>query len=435
MSISFPARLTSERNLSSFLFALAILYAFFGLAFESGGRVVLILLCLILFITCATYNRKAFKQPVLLFIPIAIFIGMTTWLLTNLQVPDIAAQSPRLGGILDKLSFIPLAFVLANAKNRIYLFWGAAICAALAMPWLKGSGLSEIMQALNGRRSGLGGHIITMGIIYTIIAFSCLVFFNRFCLNNNQLWRWPIWLALLAASFFGIIASQTRAIYLGIALIYTLFFILIITWSIRDWKRNKANATYFITISLVLLVITLTLQHYNYFDALIKKVNSEQSVLWLLITGNIQDIPRNSSGLRIYFWVDAYNWILERPWTGWGESANKHLHAAAGNYFGQRIFHSIHNDIFEITLSHGLLGLGFYCVLTTWLYRKVLNAWKDQRIKNDSFIFFNIFIIFFIFNGQFMSLFYFHETIYLWNIIMASYLAKIINYGQIQEVK
>src|SRR5690554_7630170 len=83
--------------------------------------------------------------------------------------------------------------------------------------------------------------------------------------------------------------------------------------------------------------------------------------------------------LRIHFWIEAYHWILERPWTGWGAEANKDMHLLAGNYFGNRPFITVHNDLLDILLAYGLLGAIFYTSLITWLTKETYLIWKDRK--------------------------------------------------------
>lgn len=413
-----------ENLFSCIIFILFFIYAITTIPYDSFSRIPLLLGCLLLIVYCIKYHKEYFFSSSFIFIIAAVLVSLLTWITTNLQIPETAPTSPRLGGILSKLAFIPIAFILAKNNKRIQYFILAAIIGTLASNWLVEDGFNEILLALDGKRTGLGGHIITMGIIYSTLLFACLIYFKRFRSNKLHI---CLWVLLIIYSCFGIIASQTRAIYLGLALIYSLFFFLIIYLSVVSWKKNKNLVFYFLFISIVSTLVVFIFYNFNFFDSILNKASREQSVFWFFISGNFDQIPKNSAGFRIHFWIDAYQWIIERPWTGWGEGANKHLHEQAGNFFGNRIFHSIHNDILEILLSHGIFGLMLYVSLTIWLYLRVYRNWKNKIIQNDTFIFFNAFLIFFIFNGIFMSLFYFKETISLWNIVLACYLAVTLN--------
>src|SRR5690554_7221670 len=64
--------------------------------------------------------------------------------------------------------------------------------------------------------------------------------------------------------------------------------------------------------------------------------------------------------LRIHFWIEAYHWILERPWTGWGAEANKDMHLLAGNYFGNRPF--IDRKSTRLNSSHVRISYAVFCL-------------------------------------------------------------------------
>lgn len=413
----------NKLNIENILYFIILSYTFFGLAYPSESRPLLLIATLALFISFCVYKRDFFKSPSFMFILAAVFIATLTWILTNIQVPNVATASPRVGGILNKLAFIPMAFILSKSQKHIYTFFAVAILALLVSPWLAEDSFNNFKMAINGVRVGLGGHIITIGIIYSIVFLACLIFFKRLVVESHQIWRWVLWLIIFFAAVFGIVASQTRAIYLGFFIIYFLFFLFVLYLSFVSWSKYRLLAFYFFMVSFFVVLLIYFINLNGFFDLAINKAGSEQSVVWLLLSGEINQIPRNSAGLRIHFWVDSYNWIIERPLTGWGEKANNHLHAAAGNFFGERNFITVHNDIIDILLSYGFIGLIFYLLLVFWVYKRVFCSWKSKTIMNDEFFFFNIFLVFFIWNGFFMSLLHFKETIYLWNVVFAGFLA------------
>jgi len=422
-----------EKLALKILFLLSLIYVFFSLGLERSFREFSYLLFILIIAYTIKYQRQLFKTPPFYFLIAATLIAVITWLLTFWQVPNIGSSSPRLGDILDKFSFLPLAVLLMGNTKRTFVFWIVAAIGALLTPWFSGNGLTEIKAAYNGLRTGFGGHIITMGIVYSTIAIACLVFYKRFFYHTKKPWGYILWFLLLACTCFGIYASQTRSIYLGIFTLYALSSITILYLALNSWRTYRSTTLFFILTSAIFITIAYVLQSQGFFDPLIAKIEHEESVFWLLLSGNLDAIPKNSSGLRIHFWIEAYHWILERPWTGWGAEANKDMHLLAGNYFGNRPFITVHNDLLDILLAYGLLGAIFYTSLITWLTKETYLIWKKGLIGTDLFVFFLLFLLFFLLNGIFMSLLFFRETVFLWNVVLAGFLGFILKHKYIKN--
>lgn len=418
------------------LFILSLVYAFLFLAFKNELKVVFILSGLMVFYYIFQYKKKLFNTTPFYFLLMAIFIAMLTWILAKLQVPEIATNSPEIENLLDKFVFILFAIILFGNKNKTFIFWGVAALGAFLLPWLVGGGFEEIKLAiLEKHRTGFGRHIITMGMIYSVIFIASLIFFHRFVYNSNKILNWLLWIAILTISILGIYSSQTRAIYLGLALIWFLVLIFIIYLFFTSRDKNRFIIVYFTILSTFFIIFGLLLLYYGAFDFLIKRATQEQSVISYLLAGEFDKIPKNSSGLRIHFWIDAWSWIVERPWTGWGKDGNISVHKEAGNFFGSRHFITIHNDILDILLQYGILGLLLFISLIVWLSNGVYKAWKNSTIEFDLILFYTLFLIFFLFNGMFLSTLFFHDTIFLWNIILAGYLGFIIKDKYINKLK
>lgn len=423
----------NEKKALSVLFILSLVYVFFSLGLERNFREFSYILYFLTIVFTAKFHSHLFKTTPFYFLVCAILIAITTWILTSWQIPNIGSSSPRLGDIVDKFAFLPLAVLLMGNTQKTFLFWLVAATGAVLTPWFAGNGFTEIKAAYNGLRTGFGGHIITMGIVYSTIAIACLVFYKRFFYHTKKPWGYILWFLLLSCTCFGIYASQTRSVYLGIFTIYALSSITILYLALNSWRTYRPTTLFFILTSTIFITIAYVLQSQGFFDSLIAKVEHEESVFWLLLSGNLEAIPNNSSGLRIHFWIEAYQWILERPWTGWGAEANKDMHLSAGNYFGNRPFITVHNDLLDILLAYGLLGAIFYISLITWLTKETYLIWKKELIGTDLFVFFLLFLLFFLLNGTFMSLLFFRETVFLWNVVLAGFLGFILKHKYIKN--
>lgn len=410
------------------LFFLALVHVFFSLGLERSFREFSYILFIFTIVYTVKFHKHLFKTTPFLFLVGAILIAITAWLFSTWQVPAIGSSSPRIGDITDKFAFLPLAVLLMGDTRKTFIFWATATIGALLTPWLAGNGFSEIKAAYNGLRTGFGQHSITMGIVYATIAMACLVFYKRFFFNSKQPWGYILWSLVLACASFGIFASQTRAVYLGIMVVYALSCMAILYIAVTSWKKHQPIIIFFISTSVISISIVLLLLNQGVFDHIISRTEREESVFWLLLSGNFDAIPNNSSGLRIHFWIEAYHWIMERPLIGWGVGANEEMHRLAGNYFGHRPFITVHNDLLDILLAYGILGAIFFISLVIWLTKNIYSLWKRSLIQTDLLVFFIVFLLFFLFNGIFMSILQFRETVFLWNVVLAGYLGFILKY-------
>src|SRR5690554_7495197 len=132
-----------EKLALKILFLLSLIYVFFSLGLERSFREFSYLLFILIIAYTIKYQRQLFKTPPFYFLIAATLIAVITWLLTFWQVPHIGSSSPRLGDILDKFSFLPLAVLLMGNTKRTFVFWIVAAIGALLTPWFSGNGLTR----------------------------------------------------------------------------------------------------------------------------------------------------------------------------------------------------------------------------------------------------------------------------------------------------
>src|SRR5690554_285519 len=234
---------SNQKVFSTLLFLLVLTYTFTYFAFDSIAKAALALSSLLIFCYTAKYNKPFFKSLPFFLLAFAFIITLITWALTSIQVPEFAANSIRSEHLLNKFSFIPLALILAESKKRILIFIATAIISALLNPWIAGGGTAEIIRALNGMRTGFGGHIITMGTVYATILIAALVYFHKIreesYSHTKKLLLFFVWATITSAAAIGVYASQSRAIYIGFLGLYLVSFLVIAYLSIKSWSTYK----------------------------------------------------------------------------------------------------------------------------------------------------------------------------------------------------
>ncbi|WP_417595214.1 O-antigen ligase family protein [Oceanospirillum sp.] len=410
-----------------------VFYAFFALAFEAVAELVFGISVLFLIFLVLKDRHFSIKKPPFYFLAFAILIAMSSWAFMLIQQPEIADSSPRVESLANKFLFIPIALILAGSVPKTFLLWGALGLSALLMPWLAGNGLDDVKDALMGQRTGFGRHPITMGMIYAVALIGALVFSRRIIGSRLLSWRFLLWGFLMLVLLFAVWASQTRAIYLALAVLVVLGLSTLLFFA---YQRGGSFVRIFwlFTLSVSLLVVlSVVLFRLGYFDSIARKILDESGVIQSLINGDLAAIPKNSFGLRIHFWVDAWNMGLDRFWVGWGEGGNHYLHEKAGNFFGDRHFVTVHNDLLELFLAYGLPGVLLFVALIFWLTREVFRLFLARQMPLDFLIFYILFMVFYVVNGLFMSVLYFDESLLLWNVILSGYLGFVFKYQSFQN--
>lgn len=417
-----------NRLLYSVFFLVAIFYSMFSLSHEKITEPLLGFALLSLLILIWGRSRNIFVSIPFLLIFSAILMALFSWSLISVQLPDIADSSPRVESLTNKFVFVPVALILLGSQFRTLLFWSALGVGAILTPWLSGDGWVEVSRALDGARTGFGLHPITMGMIYGVGFLAITVFYRRLTSGRYRVVKSLLMMVLAVTFLFGVFASQTRAIYLAFMLILLAPFVAAVFLGFKHRARFRNYLVAFLLFWLLILVFGFLLYRLGFFDGFLSRVISELTIIEPLLRGDLSHIPRNSAGLRIHFWVDAWQMGMERFWMGWGEGGNHYLHEKAGNFFGQRHFITVHNDWLELFLAYGIWGVLLYGALIYWMSREVYLLWRDKQLTTDFFVFYLAFMVFFLVNGLFMSVLYFKESLLLWNVIMAGYLGFIFRY-------
>jgi O-antigen ligase len=92
---------------------------------------------------------------------------------------------------------------------------------------------------------------------------------------------------------------------------------------------------------------------------------AESAAIHTLLSGNLDELPFSSIGVRIHSWAQSLNWIAERPVTGWGLNARSDV-IQLGGRFPKHLkarFGHLHNSYLEILLGTGAVGFIFLCLL------------------------------------------------------------------------
>ncbi|MEP4546000.1 MAG: O-antigen ligase family protein [Saccharospirillum sp.] len=402
---------------------LIFITSFFELLYHSEIQTlagVMYITGLVIFLSCKTPLRRSFIAWVLL---ASILVPLITWVLMKLEHPDMARSAPNLDDLITKFLFIIPAFMLAGSQKNLFWVWGAAAVSALIMPWVAGDGWQEFVGAWAGRRATYGDSPIAIGIVYGTLLIAVFIFGKKVVFKPAFSYvRCCLWLCLLVYIGFLTFTTQSRAVYLGIAVVMTLAVLCLAVYCGFSGSGRFPKKRVIVPLLVVVVVGLVVLFNSATFDQTIAKTQNEIRNIMPALQGDVEDIPRSSAGLRLIFWVDATHWTLERPLFGWGYRAGRMMHDEAQNYFnapsGRRLFRTIHNTYLELTISYGLVGLALFTAFFVWFFRRMHMAWKDGVLPQDIYVFTVFALIFYAVCGVFYSSLFIGTPIFLFNMVL-----------------
>lgn len=397
-----------------------LVVAGFELAFHSDIRIISVPSYLLGMIIIFSYDRVVRRTPAVWLFLGGLLIPILSWYFMRSDFADYRyADNPYPDNLLDKFIFLIPALILAGSTRNVMVVWLVATVSVFMLPWTSGDGWQEWIRALEGRRTGFGINPIRMGMIYGTVFIGTLVFYRRMVYRPDFSWPWFIaWFVLFALFGFATLATQTRSVFLAMAVL------LMVALSVFGflWLRNKdvrrLGFRSWGVIGVLLVAILVMVVRSDPFERQVTRTADQMQAVQPFLQGDFEEIPSGSVGLRLQFWVDAVSWSAERPIVGWGYRASRMMHEEAGNIFGDRYFRSLHNAYLDVQLSYGLLGTILMTAFVFWLIRGLHVAWRREVMPTDFYLFFIGFFIFFGVNSFFTSSWFISDAVYLWNIVL-----------------
>ena len=111
---------------------------------------------------------------------------------------------------------------------------------------------------------------------------------------------------------------------------------------------------------------------YSFKDSLTERVFSEKNTITAISTGNWQNIPYTSIGIRVNTWLQALEWIAEKPLIGYGGKVRTDIIQQSTKHpdWVKSQFGHFHNSFIEITLGSGFLGLFLFFIPVIYSFKK-----------------------------------------------------------------
>ncbi|MFY0666018.1 MAG: O-antigen ligase family protein [Natronospirillum sp.] len=318
------------------------------------------------------------------------------------------------------LFFLPIAWFLGGNLRTTMYFLALVFLGYMISILINSDILNLISNILIGQRADFGILNAQHQAMYFGISFlGALCFIGLHRLNSNPAIR-GIALAtcilIAVISFLGIVATTTRAVWLGIALC-TIVTCLFLMWCIiKDPKYRKIGASLLSVVVVSSGALTLLFS-----DRIISRFEAEMGTIGLLFEGDLTAIPPNSTGLRIHSWIIATDWIAERPLTGWGEKIRTHaINSSPGSSDLQmRNIEHFHNSYFEFGIAYGLIGVLALLSIFAWINFKTWQITQQDDENKPVFYFTALGTIFLLFINLFESYWFFWSGAFITSVTYA----------------
>lgn len=374
-------------------------------------------------------NRELLKDP-LIRLGILFFLYVLFSIIWHkLTLPEDFPATSRARRYLRVLYFIPIAYAIS--RSRLFSAWqmlGVAFCGLLVYLAINFD-QAEWIRAWRGQRVDFG--IINAqhtGIVFATCALAFTVFTSRFChwaKGASPIVALPcaiLWIAALLFSLWGVLVSQTRAVWLGLSIALLLLPCVIgLACFVRGKPRSSLRKPVATGIICTLLLGFLA-AGFNLPALVSERLAAEKVTLESLrLAASHEKQNLTSLEVRVATWSAAPDWIMERPFMGWSGRGAKPLILQSDLFSDafKKHFNHLHNSYLQVLVEIGLIGAAFIIALIVRIGHGTLMAYRHRSMPLDVFIFSWLFFIFWVVVNIFESYIIFPTGTYLIVIVTA----------------
>ncbi|MCQ4311292.1 O-antigen ligase family protein [Pseudomonas stutzeri] len=433
--------MNKPRTLYIALTLTCLVFAFFWLPVPRLFDIACILLILLFLPTVLSPANSDLRKDPLIRLGIVFFLYLVCSIIWHrMTLPDYFPNTTSDRRFLRVLYFIAIAYTIS--RSRLLNAWRLlAIAFGGLLAYLTISfDQAEWIRAWDGQRVDFGIHNAQhTGVVFATCALAFGLFTPRFlawikgtpralaCASSL------LWIAALLFSLWGVFVSQTRAVWLGLSVALLLFpGILILAYSLREKPRLSLRKSVFTSIAGILLLGLLAIG----LDApnLVSERLSAEKVTWesLRSAASHEDRKLSSIEVRVASWAAATDWIMERPFMGWGGRGSRPLIRQSDlfSHDFKKKFNHLHNSYLQVLVEVGLIGAAFIVVLTALLGRACVRSYQRHAMPLDVFLFAWAFFIFWLVVNLFESYIIYPSGTYLVAIVTAFFYSFCINHPE-----
>ena len=318
--------------------------------------------------------------------------------------------------VLDRLAkfffWLPVAWWMGGsavaARRMLVVVLLGFVTAILVDP-----NLSQTLEWLwEGKRVDFGiRNAQHAALFFGLILTFMLCRFNLLLKRACYPWKAGFPIVGTALCLIGLWSTQTRAAYLALFICALLFLV------IRFRAKPRIITRPAIPVGLLAALCIIGFLVIEPAGKIIEeRFAQERQSVEMLISGDIEQLPFTSIGVRVHSWMESLHWIAKRPLTGWGLAARSDVIDLAENFPDEvkADFGHLHNGYLELLIGYGLIGFIFSAVLWVTLIR------RTSRIEDSGLRAFALYGgVFFLVMNLFESYFMFWTGVYAMAVIFS----------------
>ncbi|QIR05049.1 O-antigen ligase family protein [Salinivibrio costicola] len=342
-------------------------YALTAIAFPDAGELFRALF-LALSVPLLVTHRHFLKKDVFFWIFVGIMaIQGLSWLSSTIHIPQLANDYPHFDRLAKLFIFIPIGLIL-QGNNKASITTLVLFAIGIFIACLTQSDFRHQLElAFQLRRVDFG--LKNAQFTSMLAGSTALVFFGLFFAVKHATTSFKVKsilsLLLMTALAFSVllaIVSQSRQVWLAMV---TVMFMLPLILMLSGVIKSKKSV--FISYSIVVLIF-LSISQLDYIQ---QRALKEQSVLAKIVSGDLDNIPMTSIGIRINSWLDASKSIAEHPILGLGENGIKHVINSSDKLMALKNSTSgslkdlahLHSNHIELLVAYGIIGFSLVLAL------------------------------------------------------------------------
>ena len=340
----------------------------------------------LLFIYPLVTNWTFFKkQPMMIFWALAIASPFVFFGINYLLDAESAVKYAEFEKLPRIYLFIPIAWWLGGNNRTIAIFLSTALVgfffACLQDPDLA----ITITTAISGHRVDFGIHNWEYAaMFFSLGLIGSLSYLYNLLIKKSILHKvGNTTLLLIAAGLctFGILATQTRAAFLGLFTAFILG-ILIASSHLISTRAIQTKKKYQRLSYLIISVITISYLGFAIKENLTKRFKNESSTIMVILEGDWQNIPYSNIGLRLNTWIQAFEWIAQKPIIGYGGKVRTDIIQLSTKHpeWVKTVVGHFHNSYIEITLGYGILGLVLAFAPAMFIFKYCIQTVRPVRL-------------------------------------------------------
>lgn len=399
-----------------------LLYVAFLVLWPALGSPAETAMALLGLVSLLVWGGSLRKSAALWLLLAVIAVQVLSWTLGYFHHPQWVADNPQVDRLAKLFIFIAVAWWLRGSTRNTLIVWSLGLLAFFVALFVRGGGLTEWQQGLQGLRVDFNIRNAQHTAMFFATGLLGLVAFVYRCVHSSAdrlvVWRLVIWLLAFAVCAAGLLVTQTRAVWLALAVTLPLMAVVWMRFALR--MHGVARVGRRLLISGLLLAIMAVAASSLFHDTVGRRLEMKQPIIEKVLQGRFAEMPNTGAGVRIQTWYAATQWIAERPIVGWG-AEGRSLVVDHTEWLPERIerdFGHLHNFFLEIWVAYGLLGLAVIGALAVWVGRATWLAWRGGVLPGDMALFATGFFVYWVIVNQFESYNSFWTGVYVHNLVL-----------------